>query len=235
MKERRPRPLWTVAGEPGIARRKVVMDFPKGGGKHARPRRWRTIAGWLLAGALAISSCKSSHDPGAYGAANLGDCLPPLTFTNQHGNQISLASLKGRPVLVDFIYTTCPGACQMLTQKMVRIAAGLPAQSTAPVTLVSITIDPEHDGPSQLAAYARKQGAESRDWLFLTGPPATVEDELAVFAVRRERKADGSIDHVTGIFLLGPDGREVHEYEGEIVKVSTVLADIKSIVNREPG
>ena len=120
--------------------------------------------------------------------ANLGDCLPPLTFTNQHGNQISLASLKGRPVLVDFIYTTCPGACLMLTQKMVRIAAGLPAQSTAPVTLVSITIDPEHDGPGQLAAYARKQGAESRNWLFLTGPPATVEDELAVFAVRRERK-----------------------------------------------
>ena len=123
----------------------------------------------------------------------------------------------------------------MLTQKMARIAAGLPPQLGAAVTLVSITIDPEHDGPGQLAEYARKQGADSRDWLFLTAPPAIVEEELAVFAVRRERKPDGSVDHVTGIFLLGPDGREVHEYEGENVKVSTVLADIKSIVNRQPG
>ncbi len=188
----------------------------------------------LIAAVLAVSGCKSGHDPGAYGPAILGDCLPPLSFTNQHGNQISLASLKGKPVLVDFIYTTCPGACLMLTQKMVRIAVGWPSEKTG-ITLVSITIDPEHDGPSQLAAYARKQGAESHNWLFLTGPPATVENELAVFALRRERKPDGSVDHVTGIFLLGPDGREVHEYEGEIAKVSTVLADIKRIVNREPG
>ena len=200
-----------------------------------RSRGFPAIVVALIAGALAVSGCESGHDPGAYGAANLGDCLPPLSFTNQHGSKISLASLKGKPVLVDFIYTTCPGACLMLTQKMVRIAAGLPPELRTGITLVSITIDPEHDGPGQLADYARQQGAESRNWLFLTGPPATVEDELAVFAVRRERKPDGSIDHVTGIFLLGPDGREVHEYEGEIVKVSTVLADIESIVNREPG
>ena len=111
----------------------------------------------------------------------------------------------------------------------------MPPELRTAVTLVSITIDPEHDGPDQLAEYAREQGADSRDWLFLTAPPAIVEDELAVFAVRRERKPDGSVDHVTGIFLLGPDGREVHEYEGENVKVSTVLADIKSIVDRQPG
>jgi hypothetical protein len=40
---------------------------------------------------------------------------------------------------------------------------------------------------------------------------------------------------VTGIFLLGADGREVHEYEGEIVKAGTVIADVKRIINREPG
>ena len=213
-----------------------MAAFGKGSSSnHLRSRGLLAIAGALIAGALAVSSCKSGRAPGAYGAANLGDCLPPLSFTNQHGNQVPLASLKGKPVLVDFIYTTCPGACLMLTQKMVRIAAGLPPELRTAVTLVSITIDPEHDGPGQLAEYARKQGADSRDWLFLTAPPAVVEDELAVFAVRRERKPDGSVDHVTGIFLLGPDGREVHEYEGENVKVSTVLADIKSIVNRQPG
>jgi protein SCO1 len=211
------------------------MAFPKDGSNHAQSRGLHAIVGLLFAVALVMCGCKSGEDAGAYDAANLGDCLPALIFTNQHGGQISLASLKGKPVLVDFIYTTCPGTCLMLKQKMARIAAGLAPQLGAGVTLVSITIDPEHDSPSQLAAYARKQGAERRNWLFLTGPPANVEKELAAFALRRERKPDGSVDHVTGIFLLGVDGREVREYEGETVKVSTVLADVKRIVNREPG
>jgi cytochrome oxidase Cu insertion factor (SCO1/SenC/PrrC family) len=211
------------------------MTFAKNVSNHACPRGLHAIAGLLIAGALVVCGCKSGNDAGAYDAANLGDCLPAFTFTNQHGAQLSLASLKGKPVLVDFIYTACPGACLMLTQKMARIAAGLAPQLGTGVTLVSITIDPEHDGPSQLAAYARKQGAEGANWLFLTGSPANVDKELAVFALRRERKPDGSVDHVTGIFLLGVDGREVHEYEGEIVKVSTVIADVKKIVNPEPG
>jgi cytochrome oxidase Cu insertion factor (SCO1/SenC/PrrC family) len=211
------------------------MAFPKDGSNHGQSRSLHAIAGLLIAAALVVCGCKSGTDAGAYGAANLGDCLPALTFTNQHRGQISLASLKGKPVVVDFIYTACPGACLTLTQKMARIAAGLAPHLGAGVTLVSITIDPEHDGPGQLAAYAHKQGAESGNWLFLTGPPATVEQELAAFALRRERKPDGSVDHVTGIFLLGADGREVHEYEGEIVKAGTVIADVKRIINREPG
>ena len=215
--------------------RKAVMTFGKDGGNHARPCGLRAIAGLLIAAALVVCGCKSGNDAGAYDAANLGDCLPALTFTNQDGSRISLASLKGKPVVLDFIYTACPGACLTLTQKMARIAAGLAPQSGAGVTLVSITVDPEHDGPGQLAAYARKQGAQRRNWLFLTGPPATVEQEMAAFALRRERKPDGSVDHVTGIFLLGADGRELREYEGEIVKVGTVLTDVKLILNRQPG
>jgi protein SCO1/2 len=211
------------------------MASPKEGSNHSGPRSLYAITGLVIAAALGVYACKSGRDAGVYDPANLGDCLPALTFRDQHGSVISLASLKGKPVLVDFIYTTCPGACLMLTQKMADVAAGLAPESGPSVTFVSITVDPEHDGPDQLAAYARKQGAEGSNWLFLTGPPASVERELAAFALRRERKTDGSIDHVTGIFLLGPDGREVREYEGQVVKVSTVLSDVRRMVDRKPG
>jgi protein SCO1 len=203
--------------------------------KDDRYRRAFHAVSMMLAGALLLCACKPANDPGAYGPGVVNDCLPALTFTDQHGDPISLASLKGKPVLIDFIYTACPGACLTLTQKMARIVASLEPQLRAGVTLVSITIDPEHDGPAALASYARKQGAEYPNWLFLTAGPGNLDQELSLFAVRRVRKPDGSIDHITGIFLLGPDGREIHEYEGQTVRAGTVVADLKSVVNREPG
>jgi cytochrome oxidase Cu insertion factor (SCO1/SenC/PrrC family) len=43
--------------------------------------------------------------------------LPDLTLTDQCGYQLSLAVLKGKPVLLDFMYTSCAGPCQLLTQQ----------------------------------------------------------------------------------------------------------------------
>src|ERR1700736_3695354 len=50
------------------------------------------------------------------------DCLPQFVLTDQTDHPVSLASLKGQPVLFDFIYTTCPGPCLLLTARMKAIA-----------------------------------------------------------------------------------------------------------------
>jgi protein SCO1/2 len=188
---------------------------------------WR----WLLAAiSLTLCACHWGTPPGAYDAFNRADCLPALTMQDQSGRQLSLASLKGKPVLVDFIYTSCPGPCLTLTQKMARVAAQMAPALGNRFTMVSITIDPEHDGPHQLAQYAHQQGAQERGWLFLTAPPATVDRVLADFQLRRVRQADGSVAHLAGVFILGPDGRERREYDGEVVKVSTMVGDLRHIL-----
>src|ERR1700683_4755763 len=64
----------------------------------------------------------NSESIGSYSSAEKRDCLPDLTLTDQNGRKVSLASLKGKPVLFDFIYTTCPGPCLVLTARMKAIA-----------------------------------------------------------------------------------------------------------------
>ena len=111
------------------------------------------------------------------------DCLPDITLVDKDGRKVSLASLKGKPVLFDFIYTSCPGPCLLLTTRMKKIADRLGPKLGTDARIVSITVDPEHDRPEQLRAYANAQGANVNGWLFLTGTPQQIDDVMARFKV----------------------------------------------------
>ncbi|HLK86618.1 MAG TPA: SCO family protein [Candidatus Binataceae bacterium] len=167
---------------------------------------------------------------GSYPAANPADCLPPITLVDQHGRNVDLASLKGRPVLIDFIYTSCPGPCPLMTARMVSVAKLVGPKLGKQVTFVSITIDPERDHPSQLERYAVARGADHPGWLFLTGTPAQIDRVLALFDLTSDRNPDGTVNHAVASFLLGPDGHQVRQYQPLEVKPATVAADIDRVL-----
>jgi protein SCO1/2 len=187
----------------------------------------------IVAG-LAACSPRSTDvpEPGSYPAANSSDCLPAITLVDQHGRDVMLASLKGRPVLIDFIYTTCAGPCPLMTARMAAVAKLLGAKLGRQVTFVSITIDPEHDRPAELEKYASARGADAAGWLFLTGTPAQIDQVLALYRLQRMRNPDGTVNHSAASFLLGPDGHQVRQYQPLEVKASTVVSDIERTLER---
>jgi protein SCO1/2 len=192
--------------------------------------RLRPFLAVSLALALALIASACHRQPpriGAYTATDTKDCLPDLTLTDQFGKPVSLASLKGKPVLFDFIYTTCPGPCLTLTSHMRVIAKRLGPLVGTKVWLVSVTVDPEHDGPAQLLSYSQDQGADQKGWLFLTGTPQQVEQLMGQFNLRRQREADGTVDHVLEFFLVGPDGKQLYQYIGTKVQPATVARDVE--------
>jgi protein SCO1 len=176
---------------------------------------------------FALAGCRPSDDvTGSFPAANKSDCLPDLTLLNQNGRSVNLSSLKGDYVLINFIYTSCAGTCPMLTAKMAQVEKKLAPELAKKVRLVSVTLDPEHDHSAQLLKYADEHGANGADWIFLTGTPAQIDHYLEIFLIKRTREADGSIDHVTTSFLLGPDGRQIRQYDGLAVTPSTMAEDV---------
>jgi protein SCO1 len=191
------------------------------------------IAAGVAAGLAACSRRPAVvAEPGSYAAANSSECLPAVTLVDQHGRDVSLASLKGRPVLIDFIYTTCPGPCPLMTARMAVVAKLLGPKLGSQVTFVSITIDPEHDRPAELARYAREFGVDEPGWLFLTGTPAQIDGVLALYHLARGRNPDGTVNHSAASFLLGRDGHQVRQYQPLEVKASAVVADIERTLGR---
>ena len=196
--------------------------------------RFSTRVGLVLAvtlvvgaGLVATACHRGVERTGAYSPSSTGDCLPNLTLTDQYGKKVSLASLKGKPALFDFIYTSCPGPCLMLTSRMRLIANRLGPLLGSKVWFVSVTVDPEHDGPAELLNYARQQGADQNGWLFLTGSPADIEQLMNQFKLVRQREADGTVDHVLEFFLVGPDGRQLYQYAASHAEPALVSSDIR--------
>jgi len=196
--------------------------------------RFTTRIGLILAVTLVIGAglvaagCQRRVErTGAYLPSSTGDCLPNLTLTDQYGKKVSLASLKGKPALFDFIYTSCPGPCLMLTSRMRLIANRLGPLLGRKVWFVSVTVDPEHDRPAELLNYARQQGADQNGWLFLTGSPADIEQLMNQFKLVRQREADGTVDHVLEFFLVGPDGRQLYQYTASHAEPALVSSDIR--------
>ena len=157
---------------------------------------------------------------------------PTPSSSIRMATQVSLASLKGKPLVVDFIYTSCPGECLMETAKLTNVALRLGPDLGSKVTIVSISVDPEHDGPKQLLDYARQQGADEKGWYFLTGGPGDIDKALAGFKLSRQIMPDGSVGHLVDMMLIGPDGRLVREYNGEIVKAQDIVDDVRKTLNK---
>ena len=95
--------------------------------------------------------------------------IPDVTLTDMHGNQAPLRDLLGGegPVLMELIFTTCATICPVLSASFASTQDKLSTIKPG-YRMVSITIDPEHDTPARLRAYAERFGAGDQ-WHFLTG------------------------------------------------------------------
>ena len=72
------------------------------------------------------------------------------------------------------MFTQCGDACQLITAKLVQVKRELGEAFGTEVRFLSLSIDPQHDRPADLAKFAKKFDAVHPEWLFLTGEPANM-------------------------------------------------------------
>jgi protein SCO1/2 len=94
--------------------------------------------------------------------------LPAFSLQDQNGRTVSAETLKGHVVVADFIFTHCPDVCPLLTEDLRSLRTHWPEHTS--LRLLSFSVDPEHDTPERLRAFAQQHGALRDDWWFLTGP-----------------------------------------------------------------
>ena len=133
----------------------------------------------------------------------------------------------GKATLVDFVHTSCPGVCMTLTGKFSAVAKKLGPQVGSDVMLLSVSNDPEHDDPAKLLKLARKHDADQSGWYFVTGKPEDIAKMLDAFGLKSGKEPDGEPAHIPQVFLLGPDGCKVHDYNGIIMKPKQVADQMR--------
>lgn len=154
--------------------------------------------------------------------------VPDFALVDQAGEPFHFASLADQVVLVDFIYTQCPGPCPIQTARQVELQRAIPEALRARVHFVSLTLDPERDDPDALARYAKARGAALSNWSFLTGPPETLASLARAYGVGSLRKPDGTLDHTLVTFLVH-GGRLLDRYYPKPGEAERLLADVTAL------
>jgi protein SCO1/2 len=160
--------------------------------------------------------------------------VPEFVLVNQDGQNFGSAQLRGKIWIADFIYTTCPGPCPMLSSRMSELQK--PFEKTD-VHLVSFSVDPAKDTPQVLRGYAEKLQAEPGRWDFLTGPQSTIYNlsrngfKLAVSDGSEEK---GIPLHSTRMILVDRHGAIRGYYDAaEVDAVTKLVADTTHLLREQ--
>lgn len=149
-------------------------------------------------------------------------------YTNQQEQPYSLADLKGKVWIANFIFTNCDTVCPMSTQNMAKLQQEVENRGLN-LSFVSFSVDPDNDTPEKLKTYGEQYGADFSNWNFLTGYDLEHIRSFAEKSFRTIVQQDPSNDqviHGTQFFLVDQDGRLVRNYSGlQDMPMDNILRD----------
>jgi protein SCO1 len=161
----------------------------------------------------------------------IGAPLPDLTLTDQSGNRVRVAELRGKVIAIDFIYTRCPlpDVCPRLSANFATLQRRFAGQLGRDLLLISVTVDPDYDSPSVLAEYSRRWSAQP-GWLFLTGGVAALASALGeIYWVD-----EGSIGHNSTTSIIDREGRLAAVVEGSNYRADQLMSLVAYQLEKRP-
>jgi protein SCO1/2 len=156
---------------------------------------------------------------------------PEFALTDQSGNRVALADLRGKVLALTFIYATCKDTCPLLTTKMAVIQRKLGADFGRHVRFASITVEPEVDTPAVLEAYSKAHGADLAGWSFLTGTSAEIQDVVRRYGAFAKRLKPGDVDHLFLTSLIDRKGMLRVQYLGYRFDPDEMLRDLRDLLH----
>jgi protein SCO1/2 len=149
--------------------------------------------------------------------AAVGRRIGEHTLLDRDGRAVRLASYRGKPLLVSFVYTGCFQACPAGTRALHQAVRALETRfGTGQYNVVSIGFNQPADSPAAMKAFAVQNGIDLPHWSFLSAPARDVEALTGDFGFSFTATAAG-FDHVLQVTLVDAEGRIVRQvYGGEI-------------------
>ena len=160
---------------------------------------------------------------------------PNFQLLNQNGATFGSAQLNGKIWIADFIFTSCPGPCPIISTRMSELQK--PLEKTD-VHLVSYTVDPAKDTPEVLRRYAEGLQAQPGRWDFLTGAQSAIYDLSRngfKLAVSNGSDEAGVPVHSTRLILVDRHGEIRGYYDAiEADAMTKLLADTNHLLREQP-
>lgn len=161
--------------------------------------------------------------PGGFSGAELPHpvAAPPIALTDQYGQPVSLAAMRGKPVVLAFLYAHCGAPCDLIAQQIRGALDELP--EAVPVLIVSA--DPAGDSPPAIRRFLAATSLSGRAY-YLTGSPAELRKIYGEYDVRPASAGAGAFARFATVLLIDPQGRERVAYGSEQLTPEALAHDV---------
>jgi len=160
---------------------------------------------------------------------------PGFSLLDAKGNRVSLADMRGKVVVLWFIYASCPDVCPLQSEALADVQAMFnqtPMRDL--VRFVAITTDPANDGPEVLEAYGPAHGLDTSNFLFLTSGPDAPDATRALaedYGLKFTSTEDGYQMHGVVTHVIDKSGRLRARFHGLKFKPISMLVFMNALTN----
>ena len=203
-------------------------------------RALKELLGLLFLAPLCVCAQEAgpNYDPDvafSQSQAALGTTLDAHVLRDIDGQPFALDQLRGRPVVVSMIYTSCHHVCPTITRSVRRsVSVARDALGSDSFSVVTIGFDWQVDTPDRMGLYQRQFGISDDNWHFLSADAATVDALSANLGFQFFPSPKG-FDHLTQTTVVKPDGAIYQQVYGQAFDAPALVEPLKQLVFDTPA
>ncbi len=182
-------------------------------------------------------SCGEESVTDAWEGSKLAEfeMLPEFELIDCLGQPFRRADMDGKIWVVNFLFTRCPSVCPALSQEMRQLTNLVESEGLEEeVRFLSITVDPNHDTPEVLAAFAKNYKADHTKWHWVTGESEKIRTLLTQgFHVAMGDAEKDEPNHSTRMVVVDSRGvvRSYHDEQSDDKIKRAIVRNIKLLLN----
>lgn len=190
------------------------------------------LLGWLLA--TASSHALDERTALRESQAAIGRMVGDHLLRDTQGRTVRISDLRGKPLVVNFIYTGCFQVCPATTQFLAKaVGEAERTLGAGNFRVATIGFNLPFDTPQAMKMFARKQGIASPDWLFLSPEAESLPVLLKEFGFTFEATAAG-FDHLLQVSIVDAEGRIYRQLYGESFSAPQFVGPLLELAQSRP-
>ncbi len=166
--------------------------------------------------------------------AVVGKAIGDHVFTDANGRSVRLSQLRGRPLVVNFVYTGCYQVCPTTTRFLLgAVKSAQDALGREAFTTLTIGFNLPFDTPIAMKAFAKQQGIDLPNWIFASPDAGSLERLLADFGFSYAQTPNG-FDHVLQVTVVDAGGRVYRQLYGDSFDLPLLVGPLKELLTDTP-
>lgn len=160
----------------------------------------------------------------------IGRVVGDHRIVTAEGRELRLSDLRGRPVVLSLVYSSCYQICSMTTRSLARtVRSARSVLGDDSFTVLTLGFDTPVDTPEAMAAFAKEQGVSERGWYFASGDAATLAALMREVGFTYQRSPKG-FDHLLQTTVIDGEGRVYRQVYGEVFEAPWLVEPLKQLV-----